>query len=114
MQLRLAEIRPERRRDDKLRVRNLPEEEIAHAHLAARADEQIGIGKTSRVEMLRDDLLVDVSGVELASFHIGGDAAHGIYDLSTATVAQCEDEREAVVLGERGAGLLELLLHILW
>ena len=42
--LRLAEIRPERRRDDQFGVGNLPEQKIADAHLAAGADEQVGVG----------------------------------------------------------------------
>jgi hypothetical protein len=38
VELRLAEIRPERGRDDEFGVGNLPEQEVAHAHLAAGAD----------------------------------------------------------------------------
>src|SRR5215472_16768276 len=43
-ELALAEVGPEGLRDVDLGVRELPEEEVAHAHLAARPDEEVGIG----------------------------------------------------------------------
>src|SRR6187200_576303 len=59
-QLPFAEIRPEGRSDDQFGVGNLPEEEVAHPHFAARADEQIGVGIMLGVKMLREHLLVDL------------------------------------------------------
>ena len=53
VQLRLAEVRPERGRHDELGVGDLPEEEVAHAHLAAGPDEEVGVGVLVGVEMLR-------------------------------------------------------------
>ena len=43
-QLEAIEIGPERVGNVKLGVSNLPEEEIADAHFAGSADEQIGLG----------------------------------------------------------------------
>ena len=74
-ELRLAEIRPKRRRDDEFGVTDLPEQKIAHPHLAAGADENVGIGNVPRPEMLRDDLFVDVGGIELAAARFLGDLA---------------------------------------
>src|SRR6266480_6532013 len=42
-QPRAAEIRPERFGDKNLRVGDLPKQKIAHAHLAAGADQQVGV-----------------------------------------------------------------------
>src|SRR5712691_257508 len=39
IQIARTEVRPQRRRDPELRVGDLPEQEIRHAHLAAGADE---------------------------------------------------------------------------
>src|ERR1035437_8676840 len=110
--LRLAKIRPERRRDDQFGVGYLPEQEIAHAHLAARADEQIRVGTIPRPKMLGDDLLVDVRRVELAALHFLADSADGIHDFNAAAVAQRHDQRQAIVLGKCRDGFLEMLLHV--
>src|SRR6185369_1154894 len=59
-ELALPEIRPERVGHVDLGVSDLPQQEIADAHLPARPDEQIGIGDPRRSEMGRDELLIDV------------------------------------------------------
>src|ERR1017187_6949185 len=82
--LRLAKIRPQRRRDDQLRVRNLPQQKIADAHFAARADQQIGIGPVSRVQMLRENFFGDVLGIKFAGLRFFRDAARGVHDFRTA------------------------------
>src|SRR3954468_14268444 len=46
----LAEVRPEGGSDPDLAVSDLPEEEVGHAHLAARPDQQIGIGNAGGAE----------------------------------------------------------------
>src|SRR5439155_16649 len=55
--------RPERRPVDvaevELAVRALPEEEPRQAHLAARPDDEVGIGQIGRVEVLGERLLRD-------------------------------------------------------
>src|SRR4051794_36937005 len=59
-QIAPAKIGPENFRDVNLRVRNLPEQEVGYAQLAAGADEQIGIIDVGRVEMIGEELLVDL------------------------------------------------------
>src|SRR6266404_3215137 len=66
VKLRLAKIRPERRRDEQLGVRNLPEQEIADAHLAAGAYQQVRIREASSVKVLGEYLFGDVGGIHFA------------------------------------------------
>ena len=89
----------------------MPEEEVAHAHLAAGADEQVRVGHVLRVEMLRDDLLVDLRGFEFPLLHLGRDGADGLDDLRAPAIAEREREREAAVLGKGLLRLHQLRLH---
>ena len=52
------------------------------------------------------------AGFKLAALHLLGDAPDGIHDFNPAAVAQRHDERQAVVLGKRRDGFLEMLLHV--
>ena len=52
-EVRRPEIGPEDRRDPDLGVGDLPEQEVRDPHLAARPDEQVGIGQAGGVEMAR-------------------------------------------------------------
>ena len=61
-QVAAPEIRPQHVGDVDLRVRDLPEQEVADAHLAARADEQVGIGLAGGVEQVAEPLLVEAAG----------------------------------------------------
>ena len=65
-QVARVEVRPEPVDEDELRVRELPEHEVRDAQLAARADQQVGVGQLRRVEVLRDDVLVDLARVHPA------------------------------------------------
>src|SRR5882724_12417525 len=95
--LRLTEIRPERRRDDEFGVGNLPEQKIAYAHFAARANQQIGIGNSARPEIFRNDFLVDVRCFKFSLFYFFRNRSHSLDDLNPAAVAQRHDERQSVV-----------------
>ena len=55
-QVPAAEVGPQRVGDPDLGVGDLPEQEVADAHLAAGADQQIGIGLAGRVEKLAEPL----------------------------------------------------------
>src|SRR5439155_12597500 len=66
------EIGPQRFADPNLRVGNLPEQEVADAHLAARADQQIGIGLPRCVQEIAESPLVEQFGR-----HAGRDRATG-------------------------------------
>src|SRR5207244_2852954 len=55
-----VEVRPERVGEAQLRVRELPEEEVADALLAAGADEQIGLGRVAHRQVRREVFLAHV------------------------------------------------------
>src|SRR5258705_3205548 len=59
------EIGPESRGHPELRVGDLPQEKVRDPHLAARADQEIGIGDVGGVERLADLLFRDLLGLEL-------------------------------------------------
>src|SRR5262249_57969280 len=71
--LALAEVGPQRLRDVHLGVGELPEEEVADAHLAAGADQQVGVGHTLGARMLRDGLLRDLTCLERPPLHPASD-----------------------------------------
>src|SRR6476469_1514263 len=62
----LVEVRPELVDEDELRVGHLPKQEIRDAQLAARPDQQVGIGQVRGVQVGGEDVLVDVRGVDTA------------------------------------------------
>src|SRR5207247_255199 len=65
-----AEVRPEHGRDQKLRVRDLPQEEVRDPHLAAGADQEIGVGDVRGVEGAAHVLLGDVLWLQLAGLDL--------------------------------------------
>src|SRR5262249_8816211 len=75
--LPLAEVRPQRLSDVHLGVRQLPQKEVADTHLAAGANQQVGIGDALGPEVLRHGLLGDLPGRELAALHAAGDGTGG-------------------------------------
>src|SRR5438552_17868956 len=54
-----AKIGPEHFRDVDLRVRDLPQQKVRHAQLAAGADEKIGIMHVGGVQMIGEEVFVD-------------------------------------------------------
>ena len=62
--------------------------------------------------MIRNDFLRDVGGIELAGLRLLRDLPHGLDNLNPAAVAQRHDESQAVVLGKRGDGFCQMLLHV--
>src|SRR4029077_17609125 len=72
-----VEVGPELVREDKLRVRELPEQEVRDALLTAGADQQVGIRQLRRVQVGRKDVLVDLCRVDAAL----DDAARSLDEL---------------------------------
>ena len=94
----------------KLGIADLPQEIIAHAHLACSSNQEIDIRHVVSVEMLLDGLLVDVPPIKLSRIHFLSDLTNRISNLSTAAVVEREREREAGVFGghvERGLDFVE-------
>src|SRR5574342_11370 len=105
--LRLAKVRPQRRRDVKLGVGDLPEKKIADAHLAARADEKIGIGNLLGGDASRDDFFIDVTHCQFTSANLTRDALHHGDDVVSAAVTQRQEHRHAPVLARDALDVLE-------
>src|SRR5581483_785727 len=63
-QMAASEVGPQRLGEPDLRIRDLPQQEVADAHLAARPDEEIGIRLPRRVEELAEPPLVEIVGVD--------------------------------------------------
>ena len=78
-QVRSAEVGPQRRRHPELAVRDLPQQEVADSQLAARADEQVGIGNVGRVEPCsRRASSSTASGSSAAGRDVAGDRTRGL------------------------------------
>ena len=63
------------------------------------------------VQVLREDLLVDLSRIKLALLYLGRNAAHGFDNFGPSAIAEREDQGQPVVMGQGRAGFLKLLLH---
>src|SRR5437660_12512869 len=101
-----AEVGPQRLGDPDLGIRDLPEQEIADAHLAARTDQQIGIGLAAGVEEGAESLLV-----QIVRRHARRDRApRGIDDLGASAIVQRDVELHAAVLRRLVYASLELAL----
>ena len=83
-QVLAPEVRPEHVGHPDLRVGDLPEQEVRDPHLAARADEQVGVGLARGVEVGREGLLGDAGGVLAVRHHVGQQPLHGVGDLGAA------------------------------
>src|SRR2546422_1720039 len=94
------EIRPEGRRDHQLSVGNLPQEKVRDPHLAARADQQVGIGNVGGIEGPADILLRDVVSLEVASLNLARQRAERVEQLVAAPVVEGhQDGQPGVVPG---------------
>jgi len=93
VQVRAAEIRPEHRREPEFGIRGLPEEEVAEAHFAAGANQQVRLRQISRVEVPGDRFRSDRLGRNPAS----DDLPYGVHELSLAGVVDAQVQNESRV-----------------
>src|SRR5438132_51287 len=104
----LAEVGPEAVDEGELGVGELPEEEVRDAKLAGSADEEIRVGHVGRVEVLGEELLVDVLGLDAGL----DDPPRGLDQLRAAAVVERDPELESLVPSrlvlERGHPLPEV------
>src|SRR5215472_1252027 len=106
----LAEVGPERGGDPDLAVRDLPEQEVGDAHLAARAYEQVRIGKPRGAEPRPERLFVDLLGRQPTRSDVVGEGAAGVHDLGPAAVVERDVERHATAGRRPRQSLAEGLL----
>src|SRR5678816_4257307 len=88
-----AEVGPQRVGDPDLRVGDLPQQEVADAHLAARADQQVRIGLAAGVEVRRKARFIDL----IRSESVADDPFRRFDDLGAAAVVQRDVEEHARV-----------------
>src|SRR6516165_11360268 len=104
----LPEGRPQHVGEIELAVGALPQEKTGQTDLAARADDQVGIGQPGGVEMLGDrlwgDALNRLRQRRIVVGHAVEQGANGISDLLAAAIGDGDIELEAVITGGRTLG----------
>src|SRR5262245_25540347 len=101
------EVRPERRSHPQLGIRDLPQQEIRDPHLAAGADQQIGIGHAFGVERAADVGLRHRIRRQLTPLHATREDAKGVQELVAAAVVERHQQREARVVARLAGDVLE-------
>ena len=86
MQIRHMEIRPQGFREHELRIRALPKQEIAQAHLAAGADHQIHVRDAGGVQLVFKGRCVDVLRGDAALGRLPGQGLGGADQFCTSAV----------------------------
>mmetsp|Transcript_10610 Transcript_10610/g.43394 ORF Transcript_10610/g.43394 Transcript_10610/m.43394 type:complete len:538 (+) Transcript_10610:732-2345(+) len=98
----LTELGPQTVREHELGVGGLPEQEVADAHLAAGADEQVRVGRVAQRHELRQPGLGQLGGR-----HAGGDGlAAGLHDVPPPPVVEGDVQRQLVVVQSAALGLV--------
>src|SRR5216684_3670642 len=82
------EVGPERVDEHEFGVRRLPQKEVREAELARGPDHEIRVGHLGRVEVLREERLVDLLRVDSAL----GDAPCSLDELCAAAVVEGDPE----------------------
>src|SRR5690606_5268031 len=105
----LAEVGAERLDEVELAVRALPQHEVAQSLLARGANDEVGVGLPSRVQVLADEVGGENLGTRVAGSALVGviarAAADGVGDLATARVADREvDVQATLAIGARRRG----------
>lgn len=96
-QLLLSKVGPCHRREEQLRISALPEEEVAEPLLAARADEQVNVGRAA--ERLPEGLAVSrLRGLE---------PPHGFEDRVAGRIVDRHPQPQALAAGRRALSLLD-------
>src|SRR5688572_5777250 len=102
------EVGPQVIGDPDLGVGDLPEQKVTDAHLAARPDQQIGIGLARGVEEAREPTLIEIFRLHA---RLNG-ATRGVDDLSPAAVIERDIEQHAGILRRPMLGIEQLGLDV--
>src|SRR5262245_11941434 len=97
LQMLLAEIRPQRVDEHQLGIGALPEQEIADALFATRADQQIRVGHAGSQQLLLEARLVDAIGRELTGSDTTRQAPRRLQDLVARAVVDADVDVDAAV-----------------
>src|SRR5919108_2918878 len=93
-----TEVGPERGRHPELGVGDLPQEEVGHPHLAAGANQQIGVRHAVRVERAAHVGLRHRIQRQLAGLHATRERAKGVEQLVAPTVVERHEQGEPGVV----------------
>src|SRR2546425_5665353 len=103
-----AEVGPTPLGPPNLGVRDLPQQEVAHAHLAARADQQVGIGLSGRVEKIAEPPFVEILRPDAG----GNRPSRSVDDFGAPSVIERDIEKHAAVDGCFPDADFELVLDV--
>ena len=92
-------IRPEGIDEHHLGIGALPQQEVAHPLFAAGADQQIGVGQTSRPQMGIDGFFRDITHCQITGLYPSGDALRGVKDIIAPAVTERDRETESEIIG---------------
>ena len=110
-QPRARKIRPQRFGDVNFGVGDLPEQKIAHAHFAARADQQIGIGQSGGIEMIGDGLLVRAESRKSVRANVIEHGVERVGQLGAPAVIQRHHELHARIARRQAHRVGDVLAH---
>src|SRR5579859_337438 len=105
-----VEIGPQRFRHENLRVGDLPQQKIAYAHLAAGADEQIGVRQSTRVHVPCEGLFRDRRAVRMPVL-LGQNRVHGVHNFRAAAIVQRHAKHHALVPCRSFHRVANIVLH---
>lgn len=97
MQRGHVELRPGLRRHPDFRVADLPKQEVADAHFACGADEQVRIGHAGRVERSRERGLVDRRGLKLPLRDQLRQRSRRVHQLGAGTVVDGQAQGQPAI-----------------
>ncbi len=72
-------------------IRDLPKEEVAHAHFAAGANQKIGVGQSGGIEMIGNRLLVRMESRKAVGADVVEHGIEGVGELRAAAVIEREN-----------------------
>lgn len=102
-----VEVRPVGRRGVVLGVGRLPQQEVAQAHLARRANHQVWVGLPGGVQVVVDQRLVNL--VERDA--VGDDVPERLDQVLPPAIVEGDVEDKLVVVARQGDGLAHLVLQ---
>src|SRR5207302_3383123 len=107
IEVRFAEIRPERRGAVKLGIGRLPEQEVAQTHFAGGADDQVRVGQAAGIEMRRQPRLVELRQIGA----LAGELADSVDDLEPSAIVDGDVQDGSGTDASAFTGLAHLVLE---
>jgi len=110
-QITAIEVGPESIKENQLRVRALPEQEVGRSLLSRRADEQIDVGDVRFVEVVPEALLGELARIKSSLGSQLRDSPRGVDDFGAASVVHTELQGQDVVADGSAFGVFQFADH---